>query len=94
MNVQMRNGLPCDGTIVDSDVVAARVELAIQAPLCQVKQIEQLMSLIGIELKEATDMTPRDHERVTRRNWKGISDDHAELGAMDNPTLRQCTKRA
>ena len=66
VDVQVRNGLPGSRPVVDSDVVALRLELSIHDCLGSVEQRQQLRTFVTLKLKERADMPVGDDEGVAR----------------------------
>ena len=66
VDVQVRNGLPSSRAVVDSDVVALRLELSIHDCLGSTEQRQQSCTFVTLKLKEGTNMSVGDDEGVAR----------------------------
>jgi len=64
VDVKVRNGLPGSRAVIDSYVVALRLELCIQDGLGAVKQRQQFCAFVTLKLKERTNMPVRDDQGV------------------------------
>ena len=85
MNVQMGDGLPGSGTVIDADVEAIRGELSINHGLSPIQQGQQISALIGRQIKERPGVPPWDDQSMALGNRKTVADDKTVLAAVDHP---------
>jgi hypothetical protein len=87
MDVEMRYRLAGDGTVVDADVVARWMELAVQFdPGCS-QERHQVSPLCVGDVEERGDMPSRDDQRVAERDWEAVTNGDCKFGVLGN-TIR------
>ena len=64
VDVQVRYGLPGSRPVVNSDVVALRLQLSIHDCFGSIEQLQQFCTFVAFKLKERTDMPVGDDEGV------------------------------
>ena len=86
--MQVRDGLPGSGTVIDADIEAVGLEAEIELCLRLCKQFDHAGALCVGQLKEGSDVTPGDDQGVSRRHRKGIAD-HQRLVRQEQDALRR-----
>jgi hypothetical protein len=94
VNVQVADGLPGRGAIVDANVVAGRTELRLELLLRRLKQVEHRLAFLGCRIEERRHMTDGDHQRVPRRYRVGIAKGDRGVVTKKHAFLRQGAERA
>jgi len=92
MHVQMHHGLSGGNAIVDADVVAGRLELAIEVHPHQVEQLEQGGLLALRALEQRCDVPLGDDQRVARRDGKCVADRERGVAVEEDAVARYVTE--
>jgi len=94
MNVEVRYRLAGGGTVVDADVVARRMELAVQIDAGCGQERHKVGSFCVGDLEERGDMPFRDDQRVAGRDGEAVAKAEGELVLENDAVARQGAERA
>ncbi len=92
--MQVADGLPRRGAVVDADVVAGRSELRLELPPCLFKQLEHGDAFLSCRVEERRHMAQWDHESVPLSNREGVTEGDCKLVSDQYSGLGQAAEGA